>query len=85
MVRSASAASIDSQVAERRAGARVEEVERHLVRLELAELGGELGALLEGLAHADEAAAAQLHAGLRTIRQVSQRSSKECVVTTFGK
>ena len=41
-----------------------EEVQRHLVRLELGELRGELGPLLERLAHADDAAAAQLHAGL---------------------
>ena len=64
IVRSASEESIERQVAERRAGARVEEVQRHLVRLELAELGGQLGALLERLAHPDQAAAAQLHAGL---------------------
>src|SRR3984957_18179306 len=51
------------QVAERRSGTRVEEVERHLVRSELAELRGQLGALRHGFAHADQRAAAQLHPG----------------------
>ena len=64
MARSASLRVEHRLVAERRAGARVEEVQRHLVRVELGELGGELGALLEGLAHAEDAAAAHLHAGV---------------------
>ena len=51
------------EVAERRARARVEEVQRHLVGIQLGELRGELGALLERLAHAEDAAAADLHAG----------------------
>ncbi len=34
------------------------------MRIEFGQVGGELGALLEGLAHAEDAAAADLHAGL---------------------
>ena len=45
-------------------GRRVEEVQRHLVRVELGEVRGEFGALLEGFAHAEDAAAAHLHARL---------------------
>ena len=41
-----------------------EEVDRHLARLELGELEREVDALLERLAHAEDAAAAQLHAGV---------------------
>ena len=51
-------------VTERRARARVEEVDRHLARLERGELEREVDALLERLAHAEDAAAAQLHAGV---------------------
>ena len=49
------------EVRERRARARVEEVQRHLVGVERGELRGQLGALLERLAHADDPAAADLH------------------------
>ena len=44
----------DRLVFERRAGAGVEEVQRHLVGFQGCELGGEFGALLEGFAHADQ-------------------------------
>src|SRR5207245_578124 len=40
-----------------RARARVEEVQRHLVRVELGQLGREFGALLDRLAHAEDPAA----------------------------
>ena len=69
IVRSASARRHHRQVAERRAGPRVEEVQRHLVGLELGELRGELGALLQRLPHADDAAAAHLHARPRAPSQ----------------
>ena len=49
-------------VVERGARARVEQVDRHLARFELGELEREVDALLERLAHAEDAAAAQLHA-----------------------
>src|SRR6266545_3880371 len=51
-------------VPERGAGPRVEKVQRYLVRVELLELGGKLGALFEALAETEDAAAADLHAGL---------------------
>ena len=47
---------------ERGARAWVEQVDRHLARFELGELEREVDALLERLAHAEDAAAAQLHA-----------------------
>ncbi len=49
-------------VVERRAGPRVEQVDRHLARRQRRELEGEVDALLERLAHAQDPAAAQLHA-----------------------
>ena len=64
MVRSASAAGRTGWSPKGVPGPRVEEVQRHLVRVERGQLGGELGALLEGFAHADDAAAADLHAGV---------------------
>ena len=48
-------------VAERRAGGE-QEVDRHLARVELGELEREVDPLLERLAHAEDPAAAQLHA-----------------------
>ena len=60
-------------VAERRARPRVEQVDRHLARFELGELEREVDALLERLAHAEDAAAAQLHA---------RRRSRSCAVAT---
>ena len=57
-------------------GPRVEQVDRHLARLELGELEREVDALLERLAHAEDAAAAQLHAGVdRASCAVATRSS----------
>ena len=50
-------------LAERRTRARVEKVYRHLARFELGELEREVDALLERLAHAEDAAATKLHAG----------------------
>ena len=41
-----------------------QEVDRHLARFELGELEREVDPLLERLAHAEDAAAAQLHAGV---------------------
>ena len=49
-------------VAEGRAGAGVEEVERDLGGIELLELGEQLHPLLVALTHPDEGTAAQLHA-----------------------
>ena len=68
----------DGQVGERRAGARVEEVQRHLVGVELGELGGELGPLLERLAHPDDAAAADLHAVLADELRASPGAPPRC-------
>ena len=48
-------------VAERRARTRVEQVHRNLARFERRELEREVDALLQRLAHAEDAAAAQLH------------------------
>lgn len=42
-------------------GTRVQEVERYLLRCQLAELGDQLEALCVALAHAEQHAAAQLH------------------------
>lgn len=44
------------------ARARVKEVHRHLAGLDLGQLVGELGAVLKGLAHSDDAAGADFHA-----------------------
>ena len=71
----------------RRAGCRagVEEVDRHLARVELRELEREVDALLERLAHAEDAAAAQLHARITPAScAVATRSSYEWVVHTWG-
>jgi len=51
------------QIAEGRARTRVQEVQRHLVRIQLGQVRGEFGALLEGFTHAEDAAAADFHAG----------------------
>ncbi len=50
--------------AERRTGARVEEVDRHLARLERRELEREVDTLRERLTHPEDPAAAELHAGV---------------------
>ena len=50
-----------------------------------ASFGGEFGALADALAHADDAAAAQLHAAALTKAQVAARSAQVCVVTTWPK
>ena len=65
-------------VAERRARPRVEQVDRHLARFELGELEREVDALLERLAHAEDAAAAQLHAGVASRGARSRRGRRRC-------
>ena len=52
----------DQPLLAERGAAREQEVDRHLARVELGELEREVDALIEGLAHAEDAAAAQLHA-----------------------
>src|SRR6266542_3003657 len=67
-------------VVERRAGPRVEQVDGHLARRELGELERKVDALVERLAHAEDPAAAQLHAGvLRELR------SLDAVVVCVGR
>src|SRR4029079_1121609 len=48
-------------IRERSSRPRVEQVDRHFTRIELGQLEREVDALLERLAHTDDAAAAQLH------------------------
>src|SRR3989440_2480863 len=54
----------DRRVPQRRAGPGVEEVQRHLVRRQRRQLYGELRALLDRLAQAEDPAAADLHPGV---------------------
>src|SRR4029079_1518725 len=48
-------------IRERSSRPRVEQVDRHFTRIELGQLEREVDALLERLAHTNDAAAAQLH------------------------
>ena len=64
MACSASRARQQRRVGQRRPRPRIEQVDRHLARVELGQLEGEVDALLERLAHAQDPAAAQLHAGV---------------------
>nr|MCW2727643.1 hypothetical protein [Aeromicrobium sp.] len=72
-------------IAERRPGAGVKEVERHLVRSQLRELSGELGPLLDALPIPTSPPQHSSIPASRTMRQVFHRSSYEWVVTTWGK
>ena len=57
-------------IGERCAGTRIEQVDRHLARIELGELEHEVDSLVERLTHAENAAAAQLHA--RVLREAAR-------------
>ncbi|WP_238454904.1 hypothetical protein, partial [Micromonospora sp. ATA51] len=58
----------------------VEEVQRDLVRVQLGELRGELGALLDGLAEAEVRGATERWTGVRKLRALSNRCSSMCTV-----
>jgi hypothetical protein len=77
--RSASSAPNKGAVAEGRARAGVEEVDRHLGRIDLPELAQQLQPLFDRLAHAEEGAAAQLHA-----RRPHQPARLEPLVPAVG-
>ncbi len=62
MACSASRRREEGSIPERRAGPRVEQVHGHFARFERRQLEREVDALLEGLAHPEDAAATQLHA-----------------------
>ena len=65
---------------ERRSRTRVEQVDRDLARFQLGELEREVDALLEGLAHAEDAAAAELHA-----RIAGEAGGADAVVVAVGR
>ena len=81
----ASSGSTSGAVGQRRARAGVEEVERHLGGVDLAQLAEQLEALVDGLAHAEQGAAAQLHAVLAHQPAGVEPLVPVWVVTTCGK